>query len=193
MKANKPYGMWPSPITPQNLSQRLSFMDVQWDSDGQSIVWVQGHSGRSVLVAQTGKDAPRQLIDTLSVEGSVGYGGGEFHLLHRQIIFAEENGRLYLHSLDYGQPEPITPPFGGVASPAISPDGRWVVFVFSDGNTDLLGLVDSSGQDWPVQLARGADFYNAAGLASGLARCSPGWNGIIPICPGTAQSSGWPN
>ena len=34
-----------------------------------------------------------------------------------------------------------------------------MVYVYSDGQTDLLGLVDSQGQDWPIQLAHGADFY----------------------------------
>ncbi len=159
MKISKPYGTWPSPITPQVLSQRLHLEDVQWDSDGQTLVWLQGRSDRSVLVAQCGDDAPRELTDSHSLHGGVGYGGGEFQVSQGQIYFADRSGRLFHHSLAYGQPEAVTPPYGGAASPVLSPDGRRVVYVFSDGSTDLLGLVDAEGRDWPVKLVQGADFY----------------------------------
>jgi dipeptidyl aminopeptidase/acylaminoacyl peptidase len=34
-----------------------------------------------------------------------------------------------------------------------------VAYVWSDGKTDLLALVDSAGSEWPIKLAIGADFY----------------------------------
>lgn len=154
-----PYGLWPSPISALGISQRIRLEDVQWDSDGQTLVWLEGRSGRGVLCSQSGAEARRDLTDELSVRGGVGYGGGEFCVQNGRIIFVEAGGRLFSHSLGYGKPRPITPPFGSAASPAISPDGRWVAYVFSDGTTDLLALVDVEGREWPVQLVKGADFY----------------------------------
>ena len=53
----------------------------------------------------------------------------------------------------------ITPAYGGVASPAVSPDGRRVVYVFSDGKSDFLAVVDADGKKWPQKIMSGADFY----------------------------------
>ena len=156
---NLPYGLWQSPITPLQLSQRLRLEDIQWDSDGRTLVWLEGRSDRGVLVTRPEDEARRDLTVEQSVRGPVGYGGGEFTASNGQIYFAESNGRLYRCSPGGGHPVPITPPFGSAAAPAVSPDGKWVVYVFSDGHTDLLGLVDSNGLDWPIKLARGADFY----------------------------------
>jgi dipeptidyl aminopeptidase/acylaminoacyl peptidase len=155
----KPYGLWNSPISALQLSQRVRLDDVQWDSDGQTLLWLEGRSDRTVLVARSGADAPRVLTPAHSLRGSAAYGGGEFTVRNGQVIFAERSGQLFRRTLDAGEPRAITPPFGGSASPALSPDGRWVVYVFSDGKEDLLAAVDARGAAWPVQVARGADFY----------------------------------
>ncbi len=159
MKTQKPFGLWESPITPQALSQRVRLEDVQFDSDGQTLLWLEGRSDRRQLVCKQGSNARRDLLEGHSPSGGVGYGGGEFTVRGGQVIFAERDGRLYRHSLGYAKPEAVTPPFGGAAAPALSPDGNWVLYVFSDGVTDLLGLADSTGNEWPIQAARGADFY----------------------------------
>ena len=159
MKQQLPFGLWPSPISALGISQRIRLDDVQWNSDGRSLLWLEGRSGKGVLCAREEGEARRDLIDELAVRGGVGYGGGEFCVQNGRVIFAEAGGRLYAHSLGYGRPRAITPPFGSTASPAISPDGRWVVYVFSDGSRDLLALVDVDGREWPLQLVKGADFY----------------------------------
>lgn len=155
-----PYGLWPSPVKASAMGQRLRLDDVQWCGDGKTIVWIEGRSGNSVLVAQTGNDAPRDLTDENSPRGGVGYGGGAFTTSKSDtLIFADRDNRLYRRGLGIERPQPITPGYGGVASPALSPDEKWVLFVFSDGKTDLLGLVPADGSNWPMQMARGADFY----------------------------------
>lgn len=159
MKTRKPFGTWSSPITPATLGQSLRLDDVQWDSDGKTLVWSEGRSGRKILVAQTGLEARRELINEQRLSGGVGYGGGEFSIGSGTAIFADESKRLFSQTLGATQPRAITPAYGGVASPSISPDGRWIVYVFSDGETDLLGVVDSAGEQWPAQLVKGADFY----------------------------------
>jgi dipeptidyl aminopeptidase/acylaminoacyl peptidase len=158
-KTEQAFGTWSSPITPALLSQRLRLDDIQWSGDGKKLVWLEGRSGKGVLVSKTLGLARRDLTVEHSIRGCVGYGGGEYSLTDNKVIFVERDGRLFSHSIGYEQPLPITPPFGGAAAPTISPSGDYVVYVFSDGCTDLLALIDVKGCDWPVKLVRGADFY----------------------------------
>jgi dipeptidyl aminopeptidase/acylaminoacyl peptidase len=153
------YGLWPSPLTASLICNRLRLDDVQWAGDGQTLVWSEGRSAGGALVMLPPDGARADLTDEQTPRGGVGYGGGAFSVAGETLVFANRDGRLYRRSLSPERPRPITPPFGAVASPALSPDGRWVVYVYSDGSTDLLGLVDTDGKEWPVQLAKGADFY----------------------------------
>lgn len=157
-KVERPYGLWESSITPGMVARGLRLTDVQWDSDGQTLAWVEGRSGQNILVVQEQDDAPRDLLDEHSARGSVGYGGGDFAIAHHVVYFAEK-GRLYRQPLRAGSPEPITPQFGDLASPTVSPDGRWVLFVHSYERVDVLAVVDTEGTLWPQRLATGADFY----------------------------------
>jgi dipeptidyl aminopeptidase/acylaminoacyl peptidase len=155
----RPYGLWPSPISPRSLAQGVRLSDVAWDSDGQSLVWLEGRSDRGVLVtARLDAPAPRDLTADLSVRAFVGYGGGDFTVAQGRVYFVS-GGRLYMVPIAGGSPKPITPPFGQAASPALSPDGRWLIYVHSDEQTDCIAVVDSEGACWPQKLASGRDFY----------------------------------
>lgn len=153
-----PFGLWPSPITPEMLGVKLRLNDAMFDSDGENLVWLEGRDGRNVLVTQRGSDAPRDLSGGVKVGAGVGYGGGDFTVHHNTAFFAGQ-GRLYRVSLEYGAPKPITPAFGEAASPVVSPDGSHVLYVHTYEGADCLALVDAEGQHWPVRLASGADFY----------------------------------
>ena len=155
----RPFGLWHSPIQPQDLAHSKNFKDVAWDADGKRLVWLEGRGPRGVLVCQTPHQAPRDLNTTLSVRAQVGYGGGDFTLAHGWAYFAESGGGLYRQNLDGGPPQPLTPAFGNAASPTVSRDGRWVVYVHRDASVDRLAIVDSAGAFWPQHLAAGADFY----------------------------------
>jgi dipeptidyl aminopeptidase/acylaminoacyl peptidase len=150
-----PYGLWSSPIKPAMLSRDAKLEDVQWDNDGQTLVW---HERRGGLFAKQGDDAPRQLSGDLRPRGGVGYGGGAYAVGHKQLVFAS-GGRLYVQTLGQGLPRPLTPEFGGVASPVISPNGQHVLFVHTYEQDDALALVPLDGRSWPLKLAQGADFY----------------------------------
>ena len=89
----------------------------------------------------------------------MGYGGGDFQAAQGSVFFVEIDGRIYRRGLGNELPVPLTPAFGRTASPALSPDGKWLLFVYSDRHTDMLGMVDATGTEWPVQISRGADFY----------------------------------
>src|SRR5665648_151941 len=155
----QPYAFWTSPITANKLSQTIRLEEVGWDSDSKTLVWLEGRSGKGILVAASDQGPGVDLNLEVPCRGGVGYGGGEFTIKDGIAFFAGFDGRLYRRSLGYGSPIPITPPFGAVASPKVSPDCRWVVYVYSDGEVDVLGIVDSLGELWPQKLASGADFY----------------------------------
>lgn len=160
-KANvvsKAYGTWASPISGASIASGLSLRDVQWNRAGDALVWWENRAKTGVLLAQTGSQAPRDLTDTtLNVAGRVGYGGGAYTLGDGKVFFVAQ-GRLFRQALAGGEARAITPAFGSFASPAVSPDGEWVVFVHSYEHIDGLAIVDASGEDFPRKLAYGTDF-----------------------------------
>ena len=157
--ASRPYGLWDSPITPKSLASSLRLGDPQWDSDGRTLVWLEGRSDRGVLVtASLDSPAARDLTTDLSVRAMVGYGGGDFTVGHGAVFFVSGN-RLYRQELAGGEAVAITPVFGECASPALSPDGAWLLFVHSYERKDVLAVVDTRGKHWPVKLHEGRDFY----------------------------------
>lgn len=158
-KEVRQFGLWQSPISPQMLAGETRLMDVQWAGDAETLVWVEGRDGRGVLMVRRPGQAARVVNDGLSVRGGCGYGGGEFTVHGEYIYFATTKGQIYKAHLDKGAPRPITPELGGVASPVVSPDGQWVVFVQSKGEVDRLILVDSDGKRWPQIAVEGGDFY----------------------------------
>ncbi len=158
-KTPKPYGTWSSPISEEMLAGSLNLIDVQWADDGETLVWAERHDGFTSLMVRRPGQAPRRLNDSINIRGGCGYGGGEFALRGDSVVFAADDGRLYAAHLDTGLPRPITPPWGAVASPAISHDGEWVAFVHSHQDVDRIGLVDIGGTHWPTIAAQGADFY----------------------------------
>ncbi len=183
-KMEAPFGTWKSPITPDLIAAATRLSDPQWDTDGKTLLWLEGRSGQGVVVAQPLGEAPYDLTGDRNVRGGVGYGGGDYCIRSGVVIFAEKDGRLYRRELGPGFPKAITPAFGGAASPQLSPDLKWVVFVHTCEGRDVLGLVDSVGKRWPAKLVEGADFYmQRSGIPP--ARPWPGWSGTIPICPGT--------
>jgi dipeptidyl aminopeptidase/acylaminoacyl peptidase len=158
-KTPLPYGTWPSPVQPELIGLGKRFGDVQWNGDGRSLLWLEQRSGKGVIVCREGDDAPRDLTETHRVEGRVGYGGGDFYASKDFVVFAEKNGRLFRAPIGTGEIRPITPEFGASASPAVSPDGRWVAYVHSYEKKDRLAVVDCEGCEWPRILVEGADFY----------------------------------
>ncbi|MGJ3239507.1 MAG: S9 family peptidase [Anaerolineae bacterium] len=157
-KTQQNYGLWSSAIVPEMIGDSLRLNDALWDSDGQTLVWSERRGTQTMLVAKTGHDALRELIDSLyNPSGGVGYGGGEF-TVHDGVVYFVNKGRLYRLPLSGDLPQAITPQFGGMASPKVSADGRWLTFVHTYEGQDVLALVNSHGQQWPQKIASGSDF-----------------------------------
>ncbi|MCY4072454.1 MAG: S9 family peptidase [Chloroflexi bacterium] len=155
---NQAFGTWSSPITGKTIASGISLRDVQWNDAGDTLLWWENRGKTGVLLAKTGTDAPRDLTDmSLNVAGRVGYGGGAFTVGAGHAYFVAD-GRLYKQALAGGAPRAITPAYGSFASPAVSADGRWLVYVHSYEHVDGLALVDSDGSIFPRKLAYGTDF-----------------------------------
>ncbi len=157
-KQVRQYGTWPSAISPEIVSASLRLSDVQWDTDGETLVWLEGRGAQSLLVMQRGLDAAYDLTGELGVRGRVGYGGGDFTVAQGVAYFAGPDGRIFQQPLAGGLAKPITPAFGAAAAPKVSADGKWLAFVHTDQGVDTLGLVDVQGDVWPAKLASGTDF-----------------------------------
>lgn len=159
-KERRQFGLWSSPITPGSLAEGRRLDGVAWDSDGQTLVWLEGRSGKGVLMAQRGDDAPRELTTELSVRAEVGYGGGDFTVHGGFVYFVvHKTGRIYRQPLSGGGAAAITPAFGKAAAPVVSPDGRWLAYVHHDDPHDRIAVVDTSGANWPQILSAGHNFY----------------------------------
>ncbi|HEY8486831.1 MAG TPA: prolyl oligopeptidase family serine peptidase [Limnochordales bacterium] len=154
-----PFGTWPSPVTARRLARRRRLNDVQWAGDGRTLVWHESQAGEGRLWAwQVGHVAARALAPGLHVRGAVDYGGGHFAAGESAVVFVA-GGRLWLRRLPWSEPRPLAPEFGRSAEPALSPDGRWVVYVHESGDGQVLAAVPADASAWPWVLVRGDDFY----------------------------------
>ena len=160
-REHRMFGLWSSPVTPAALAAGLRLGEPCWDTDGQTLAWVEGRSDRGVIVTQ-GPDerATRDLTSDISVRAFVGYGGGDFTLAHGAAFFVgQADQRIYRQELAGGVARPITPAFGAASTPVVSPDGRWVAYVHTYEDVDCIAVVDSQGKHWPQRLGEGRDFY----------------------------------
>jgi dipeptidyl aminopeptidase/acylaminoacyl peptidase len=159
-KQIRQFGLWDSEISPISLARGISFSDAAWDQSGV-LVYREQRSDRGVLVIQPADgQAPRDLNNDYSVRASIGYGGGDFTVGSGAVFFVEaSSGRIFRQPLSAGAAKPITPAFGSAASPSLSPDGKWVLFVHSFEEVDSLAVIDSQGTHWPQKIAAGDDFY----------------------------------
>jgi dipeptidyl aminopeptidase/acylaminoacyl peptidase len=159
-KRFRPNGLWESPVSPALIGVQLRFNDLAWDSDDDTLLWVEGRSDKNILVSKARGEAIRDLTYEGSVRGGVGYGGGEFSVAHGKVVFALNGDRIYRRGLGYDAPHAISASFGDLAAPTLSPDGRWVLFVRSSPEReDSVGLVSADGHGWPACLVSGSDFY----------------------------------
>lgn len=147
-----------SPWTPARMALRLRLDDLAWTSEGE-LAWLEGRSDRSTVMLQGHEGGVRELTPEHSVRAGVGYGGGDFAFDRDAVLFVERGGPLQRKPLPRGLARPIFPRFGATSSPIPSPDGRWVACVHTIDNQDVLALCDPTGNRWPIDIVRGADFY----------------------------------
>ena len=145
-------------FTVDDLVNTLSLSEVGWDTTSKTVVWQETRKSGGALVAQTQGENPRDLVRDLRLGGGVGYGGGGFTVGGGQVVFVQNGTQLYTLPLRGGKPRPLTPAFGHVASPSLSPDSRWVVYVHEEDGQQSLAITHLDGKTWSYQLLKGYDF-----------------------------------
>lgn len=156
-KTSAPFGRWESELTPALIANKLRFSDVQYTADG--LVWLEGRSTGSLLMHLPDSGAGLATAPSIQPRSGLAYGGGEFSTIGNSILYVNKDTGIHRTSSTADEPGPISHGFGNVSSPCSSPDGRYILFLHSDGKEDSIGLVDTQSQGWPIRLIFGADFY----------------------------------
>jgi len=156
MKTKIPYGTWPSTITPDAVSSRLRLVDARATAGGW--VWLENRKEGTYFLQQSG-DRLEETYLPVSPRGGLAYGGGEFDYRSNQLVYCGKDGYLYIRKPDQPVFKTIPLPAGSTSSPTISSDGQLALFLHSDGANDSIGLVSLAGDQWPIRLIHGEDFY----------------------------------
>ncbi len=159
-KIRKPFGLWESPVTPELLARFGRFGEVRWGPSGE-VIWQETRSGQGGIRFRPASDEPPDdLPGAQAVRARVGYGGGDFTVGGGKVYFVDANtGQIFRQSLHEAAAHPVTPEFGSAASPSLSPDGSYLLFVHSYAGEDNIGVVDAAATRWPQKLVAGDDFY----------------------------------
>src|SRR5437867_4330770 len=142
----------PLPITRGYLSQTIS--EPAFGSSAEFVFYVKLADGRRSIVRQSTSTG---LAQTLTTEpkprGGAGYGGAIFAVAGTLLVYAAEDGRLHGIDLETGDQWAVTPPYEGVAAPALSPRAKFVAFLCEqDGKCNVL-LTEAHGKSLPVKLS----------------------------------------
>ena len=141
-----------------DLAGGTHFTDAQWDSDGQTVVWRRRDGARGTLMAQRRGGETRELTPGISVRADVNYGGGDFTVAHRHVIYAC-GGLLWRMKIRGSEPLRLTREIGAVAAPAVSGDAQWIAYVRARDDKDAICVVDWNGRQSGQRLLGGDEFY----------------------------------
>ena len=150
-----PYGLWNGHIDPDLVANRARVSDLKWNSDGSGLVF----TARSTLFRKSdGK--PLEAVQTgQGVYGSVGYGGGDLDVHGDLTVFCSGDNGLFAVRAGSDRAVPLTNDRFDRSTPVISPNGKYVAYVTTDGEHDQIALLELSGYAWPRLWIKGADFY----------------------------------
>jgi len=111
--ASQPFGTWPSPITPQSLTEATVRL-TEPGTDGTDVYWIEARAdagGRGVLMREGDPHPVRVTPDDFNVRTRVHeYGGGAWAAAEGTIVFSNfDDNRLYLIAPGLDRPRPVTP------------------------------------------------------------------------------------
>ncbi len=160
-KQLKPAGTWPSLISPEITGKLLEFSEPVWNKNSD-LFWRERSSNQAGICQYSfDNKGVLDLSPGNNVGGGIGYGGGSFTVSGDSIVYVEkESNQLYLLSSADTQLKKLTSSLCKTATPRISPSGKYLVFVHSDGTDDTISITDIDGIFSPLPLVTGADFYN---------------------------------
>jgi len=160
-KQLKPAGTWPSLISPEIPGKFLEFSEPAWNKNSD-LFWRERSSAKAEIYQYSfDKKEIIVLSPGNNIGGGIGYGGGSFTVNGDSIIYVEKgSNQLYLLSAADIQPQKITASLCKTAAPNISPSGKYLVFVHSDGTDNTISITDIDGSSPPLPLVTGSDFYS---------------------------------
>ena len=134
--------------------------DIHYSLDGNSIFYVTTINGKGMLFEVTDTGEERKLSRDLDVRGTVGYGGGNFDVSEHLVVVSEKNGSIFKINIKTDQQiTRITLPNARTSSPKISPDEKWVLYVYEQDEINSIWITPTQGITWPKQLIMESDFY----------------------------------
>jgi len=134
--------------------------DIHYSFDGNSILYTNTIDGKGKLfeIADTGEE--RKLSQDLNVRGTVGYGGGNFDVSEHLVVVSEKSGGIFKINLKTDQQiAQITSSDARTSSPKISPDEKWVLYVYEQEEINSIGITPTHRFSRPKELIMGSDFY----------------------------------
>jgi dipeptidyl aminopeptidase/acylaminoacyl peptidase len=160
-KQLRPSGLWPSLITPEMTGKLLEFSELIWNENG-CLYWKERTSDQTGIFKYfQDQDNPEYLTPEINVGGGIGYGGGSFTVKGNSVLFVEKgSNQFFLISNEKKQPKKISSSLSKTATPRISPSGKYLAFVHSDGTTDTIEVMDLLNPTKTHSLVSGSDFFN---------------------------------
>ncbi len=123
------------------------------------LIWLEGRPTGSVLTYNPKSNEYIDIAPQYQPSGGLAYGGGEFQSRKGIIVFVNKDGCIFQTSIkNHTSQLPITDG-GSVSSPTISKDGKFILYLQSDGKSDSINVVDLTKPDSSARLVYGADFY----------------------------------
>ncbi|HEX7078933.1 MAG TPA: prolyl oligopeptidase family serine peptidase [Candidatus Eisenbacteria bacterium] len=142
----------PLPIDRVYLARSLS--EPAFGADPDDLFFVQSADGRRSVVRLSLRTGLAHPVTTEPAPtGGIGYGGGLFAVRGERLVYAGKDGRLHGLDLASGRQRTLTPPFEGVAAPAISPCGRFVAFLAEQDARCNVFLAETGGGSYPTRVS----------------------------------------
>ena len=160
-KKIKPFGLWPSNITPALFANLLKISEPAWGQDG-TLFWRERSSSLTkIKMADPGSGEIHTASGDLNIGGELLYGGGGYTIAENSLIVVDKTThQLYRINPSRTTSEKLTSSLVSAASPAVSPDGKYALFVHSDGEIDALYITGITAPFPTRPLISDSDFYN---------------------------------
>ena len=161
VKKSRSYGRWPSLVTPEYFGNLLEFSEPSWGLDG-SLFWRERISSLASIQQFNPKTGEILSVSAdLNISGGLLYGGGSFTPGKESLlVFDKISHQLYKIDLRNNAITQLTSNLQKSASPKISPDGKNIIFVHSDGENDLISIQENGLNSSASALVSQSDFYN---------------------------------
>lgn len=144
----------------QNLINQRRINDIRFGHSKEEVFWSEVVNAKGMIFRKNRSSDQVLVSGELDVQGSIGYGGGEFELNEVQLVMVSRSGNVVIQELaPQGGQHCLNLQWNQLASPAISPDGSRILFIASSDENDCIALAEVSGLTAAFSIIQGSDFY----------------------------------